>query len=112
MGARTPTPQPNPTDTVCPEPWGRSDPSERAALSLEEHRPLDGTATPFDQSPADNIPALPGLQGVSQLAALEPASHDFLLLETRLVRERNKLCHALDEASSVIDETLSHIVHR
>ena len=52
MGARTPNPQPNPTDTVCPEPQGRSDPSERAALSLEEHRSLDGTATPFDQQKA------------------------------------------------------------
>ncbi|NLE76223.1 MAG: M28 family peptidase [Chloroflexi bacterium] len=67
------------------------------------------SADRFHQSPAVPIPPLPGLQAVAELAALAPRSHPFRLLETRLVRERNRVCHALAEATAAIEETLRRL---
>jgi len=65
------------------------------------------TVGPFDQSPVLPLPPIPVLQSVDELARLEPASHEFHLLETHLVRQRNKVCHALDRACQTIEETLA-----
>lgn len=63
----------------------------------------------FDQSRAHNIRPIPTLQPVTELARLEPDSHEFRILETRLVRERNKICHALVQARQVIEDTLARL---
>jgi hypothetical protein len=60
----------------------------------------------FDQSRARPLPPIPVLQPVGELARMEPQSHEFRMLETRLVRQRNRVCHALDQACQVIEDTL------
>jgi hypothetical protein len=60
----------------------------------------------FDQSRARPLPPIPVLQPVGKLARMEPHSHEFRMLETRLVRQRNRVCHALDQACQVIEDTL------
>ncbi len=65
------------------------------------------TVDPFDQSRAVSLPPIPVLQPVGELASMEPDSHEFRLLETRLVRERNRVCHALDQACQIIEDTLA-----
>lgn len=66
-------------------------------------------AGPFDFDPAEAIPPLPGLQPVAKLAGLDPDGKSFKFLERKLVRERNRLCHALGEAHELIEETLSRL---
>ena len=60
----------------------------------------------FDQSRAQPLSPIPVLQPVGELAKMEPQSHGFRMLETRLVRQRNRVCHALDQACQVIEHTL------
>lgn len=52
----------------------------------------------FDHPPAVPTPLLPVLQPVSQLAALDPDSDEFRFLRTQLVRDRNRVSHALSLA--------------
>ena len=52
------------------------------------------------------IPALAGLQPARDLAALDPASDAFKFTAAALVRERNRVVHALDEAADTIDDLL------
>jgi hypothetical protein len=59
---------------------------------------------PFDQDPAYGIPPLPAIQDVARLAELDPGSDDAGFLRTRLVRETNKTCKALDKATRMIEE--------
>jgi hypothetical protein len=60
--------------------------------------------SPFDQEPAAPVPRLPVLQRVATLPSLDPGSHEFHFLRTRLVRERNRVCHALSEAASLAQD--------
>jgi hypothetical protein len=66
-------------------------------------------AGPYDFDPAEAIPPLPGLQPAAKLAGLDPNDKPFKFLARKMVRERNRLCHALDEAHELIEETLSRI---
>ena len=50
------------------------------------------------------IPPLAGLQRARELAALEPSPDAFRFARAALVRERNRVVHALDSAASVVDE--------
>ena len=52
----------------------------------------------FDQDLAIRIPPMPVLQPVKELAALNPQGDEFRFLKTGLIRERNKVMHALDKA--------------
>lgn len=62
--------------------------------------------SPFDHELAAPVPRLPLLQPVAALASLDPGSYEFHFLRTRLVRERNKVCHALTEASDLAQGAL------
>jgi hypothetical protein len=44
---------------------------------------------------------------VTELAELNPAGDSFKFLERKMVRERNRLCHALDEACELIAQTVN-----
>jgi N-acetylated-alpha-linked acidic dipeptidase len=52
----------------------------------------------FDHPPAVPTPLLPVLQPVSRLASLGPGSDEFKFLRTQLVRDRNRVSHALSVA--------------
>jgi hypothetical protein len=77
-------------------------------LLVEISRILTSTfythAGPFDQDPAYGIPSLPAIQDAAKLARLDPGSDEAGFLRTRLVRETNKVCKALDKASRMIEE--------
>jgi hypothetical protein len=63
-------------------------------------------AGPFEVDLALASPALPGLAAVSVLGMLDPASDDARFLRTRLVRERNRVWHALATARRAIGRAL------
>jgi len=46
-------------------------------------------------------------QGARALAKLDPNTDEYKFARAALVRERNRAVHALDSASSVVDEILS-----
>jgi hypothetical protein len=62
---------------------------------------------PYDHDPALQAPMLPGLQAVKKLAGLDPQSDDYGFLRTRLVRERNRVSDALQNASEHIELMLA-----
>jgi len=53
------------------------------------------------------VPPLSGLQPARELAGLDPASDVFKFTAAALVRERNRVLDALDEATDVIDDLLT-----
>ena len=59
-------------------------------------------AGPFESDLALENPILPGLAPVAQLAELDPAGNDAGFLRTKLVRERNRVQHALATARCAI----------
>ncbi len=63
-------------------------------------------AGPFEVDLALENPILPGLAPVADLAAMDPASNDAGFLRTRLVRERNRVRHALATARREIARAL------
>jgi hypothetical protein len=63
-------------------------------------------AGPFEVDLALASPALPGLAAVPDLGALDPASDEARFLRTRLVRERNRVWHALTTARQAIGRAL------
>ena len=70
--------------------------------------PVSYSATDrFDMDLAVSIPPFARLQPVAELAAMDAESHDFKFLERKMVRERNRVRHALIEAVGCIDQTLS-----
>ena len=62
---------------------------------------------PFDMDLAVSIPPLPRLQRVAHLGTMDPNSRAFKFLERKMLRERNRVCFALEEASNAIEETLT-----
>jgi len=44
-----------------------------------------------------------------QLAGLDPNTPEFRTLKTKLVRENNRVCDALEEAIEVIDSTFQRL---
>ena len=66
-------------------------------------------AGPYEFDPAEAIPPLPGLQPLAKLSELNPKERPFKFLERKMLRERNRLCHHLDEAHELIVETLKRL---
>jgi len=72
--------------------------------------PIVQTAVnPFDHDLALPTGRLPTLQPVADLAGMDAVSDDARFLKTRLVRERNRVDHALLEAREVADTALEKI---
>jgi N-acetylated-alpha-linked acidic dipeptidase len=63
-------------------------------------------AGPFGHDPANSVPPLPGLDPARKLGRLDPASHEFKLLYTRMVRQRNRTVHELERATDVLQQAL------
>ena len=69
--------------------------------------PVNYTATgPFDHDRALPVAPIPSLQPAAGLGALPEDSMERHALSTRLVRERNKVTHALETAAEVFKEAL------
>jgi len=66
-------------------------------------------AGPYGFDPAEAVPPLPGLQPLAELSELNPDDEPFKFLERKMVRERNRLCHALNEATELVEETLKRL---
>lgn len=58
----------------------------------------------FDHDPAWGMGHLPLLQGVSQLAQLDPESDEYHFLHTRLIRNRNAVNWALRQALEIVGD--------
>lgn len=63
----------------------------------------------FESDLAVPIPALPRLQPVAEMAAMDRQSNTFKFIERKMLRERNRICHALIEAAELIDQTLNDL---
>ncbi|HUG14446.1 MAG TPA: M28 family peptidase [Thermomicrobiales bacterium] len=61
---------------------------------------IDG---PYAVDPALQLPILPGLAPVRVLATLDPASSEHRFLWTKLIRQRNRVQHALEQATALLD---------
>ncbi len=64
---------------------------------------------PYEHDPALQVPMLPGVQGVRTLAALEPDADDYGFLRARLVRERNRVSDALENASERVELLVAQV---
>ncbi|MGD2142281.1 MAG: M28 family peptidase [Candidatus Bathyarchaeota archaeon] len=62
---------------------------------------------PFDQDPAYGIPHLPTLQRASRLATLDHESDEVRFLQTRMIRERNRVCNAIESVTKLIERAIS-----
>jgi hypothetical protein len=60
----------------------------------------------FDADRAMPIPALPRLQQVVEMGKMDRNDVSFKFLERKMVRQRNRICHALTEAVELIEQTL------
>lgn len=80
-----------------PENRARAGAINRTVMAVERQLIPVGYAagSPFDHDPALPTPALPGLDPVRRLTALDPDSNDARFLMTQLVRARNRVDHAL-----------------
>ncbi|MBT4093113.1 MAG: hypothetical protein HOE85_04045, partial [Nitrospinaceae bacterium] len=58
---------------------------------------------PFDHDRASGATIFPGLQRLSEYLTAGPKSHEGLVLYTRLVRERNRACAALEDAARIAE---------
>src|SRR6185312_4482006 len=56
---------------------------------------------PYEMDPALQLPSLPGLAPVRDLAQLDPQSERYRFLRTKLVRQRNRVEDALRQATAV-----------
>jgi hypothetical protein len=56
-------------------------------------------AGPFEMDPALQLPVLPGLASLPELAALDPASDRYHFLLTQLRRQRNRIEEAIVAAT-------------
>lgn len=61
---------------------------------------IDG---PYEFDPALQLPVLPGLAPMRRLSVLDPESDDYRFLWTSLIRQRNRIHDALDQATAVLD---------
>jgi hypothetical protein len=61
---------------------------------------IDG---PSEMDPALQLPVLPGLAPMRELATLDPVSSEHRFLLTKLARQRNRIQDALDQAVRVLD---------
>ena len=72
--------------------------------------PINYTAAgPFDHDPAVPVPPIPVLQRAALLRTIPHGTDDHLTRMTRLTRDRNRVTHAIDSATEVIEQTLARI---
>jgi hypothetical protein len=64
---------------------------------------IDG---PYEFDPALQLPVLPGLAPMKQLAGMDPKSDDYQFLLTKLRRQRNRIEDTLMQASELIESQL------
>ena len=96
---------------------GGGDPAEQIQALNQCMMRLSRVLVPVNYSAVDRfeldaavpVPALPGLQRVANMGAMDRGTWDFKFLERKMVRERNKVCHALEEAVTLIEETLQRV---
>jgi hypothetical protein len=62
---------------------------------------IDG---PYEMDPALQLPVLPGLAPLRELATLDPASSEHRFLLTKLTRQRNRIHDALEQAVRVMSD--------
>ena len=67
------------------------------------------SAGPFDHDPAVPVPPLPLLQPAARLRTLRSETGDYLTLQTRLVRDRNRVTQAINAATKAAERTLASI---
>ena len=67
-------------------------------LSRILHSALYTELGPYEQDFAGPLPILPSLHDARRLATMDPASDEFGFLKAHLIRERNRIAHALDMA--------------
>jgi len=60
----------------------------------------------FETDLAIPIPPLPRLQPVAQMAGMDRESNEYRFLERKMVRERTRVLHALNEATELIEKSL------
>ncbi len=65
---------------------------------------IDG---PYEMDPALQLPILPGLAPMRELATLDPESSEHRFLWTRLIRQRNRVHDALLQATEVLESALA-----
>jgi len=58
---------------------------------------------PYDMDPALQMGVLPGLAPVQQLVNLDPQSSEYRFLRTKLVRQRNRVVDALQQATKLVE---------
>ena len=63
----------------------------------------------FDFDLATEIPPLARLRPLAKLASLDPASEEFKFLERKMLRELNRLCHALNGSVELIRSLTLHM---
>jgi hypothetical protein len=63
----------------------------------------------FDADRALHIPFMPRFQRVAEMGSMDPHSDLFKFVERSMVRERNRVLHCLNEAITLMDETLRKI---
>lgn len=81
----------------------------RALLALTRllNPALFTIAGPYEMDPALQLPVLPGLAPLRELAALDPASDDYQFLLTQLRRQRNRVHDALLQAATIVADVLA-----
>ena len=62
---------------------------------------------PYEMDPALQLPVLPGLAPLRELATLDPASSAHRFLWTQLIRQRNRVQDALAEATRIVEAELA-----
>ena len=72
--------------------------------------PVNYTATgPFDHDRALPVAPIPSLQPATRLGQLPEDSLERHALQTRLVRDRNKVTHALETAAEAFEDAVRHL---
>jgi hypothetical protein len=81
----------------------------KALMALGRHLiPVNYTSVGlFDHDLATRVDPIPGLQPAAKLASLTPESNEYKFLRTALVRERNKVAHALALACREVENVLA-----
>jgi hypothetical protein len=64
----------------------------------------------FDMDRTFHIPFMPRFQRVAQMGSMDRHTDFFKFLERRMVREQYRICHCINKAITLIDETLQKAV--
>jgi hypothetical protein len=91
--------------------------SERRKELNETYMRLSRTLVPalftragrYDQDPAVDAPFFPGLQEVVRLGSAEIDADERGFLQTQMIRERNRISDALDQAIAIVDDCLAKL---